>query len=165
MSKELSRDEVRDRLFDAIEDERTGMLGLSESRMHFQPMTAFLERDTGQIWIFSGKDTDLVRESSGGRHAMFTFHAEKRGVWACLGGELSETFDRGRLEKYWSPMVAAWYPDGKDDPNLTMLRFDLHDAEVWVERKGPLKFAFETAKANLSRELPDWGQKSDLNFQ
>lgn len=165
MSKDLSQDDVQDRLFDAVDDTRTGMLGLSDSRSHFKPMTAFLERETRQIWVFSSKDDDLVRETADGRHAMFTFHAEKKGVWACLGGELSETIDRERLEKYWNPFVAAWYPEGKDDPNLTMLRFDLHDAAVWVEHKGPVNFVWETAKANLTKTVPDWGQKADLSFQ
>lgn len=165
MSRELSRQELQERLYDAIPDGTTGMLGLSESRSHFQPMTAYLDRDSDVIWVYSSKDTDLVREAAGGRHAMFTFHAEKKGLWACVGGELTETYDRTRLEKDWSPILAAWYPDGKDDPNLAMLRFDLHDAEIWIERKGPLKFLWETAKANVTRDLPDWGQKGEVNFQ
>lgn len=165
MSKELSREAIEERLFDAIDDVRTGMLGTVQPPMHFQPMTAFLERDTRQIWIFTHRDTELVRNAGQGHHAMFTFYSEKKGVWACLGGELTETCDRERMDRYWGPMVAAWYKDGKEDPNLTMLRFDLHDGDVWVEQKGPVKFAWEMAKSNLSKTTPDWGQKADLNFQ
>lgn len=165
MSKEPSREDLQARLFDAIDDARAGMLGLVGSSDHFQPMTAFLEREANRIWIFSGKSTDLVREAAGGRAAMFTVHAEKAGVWACLAGTLTETFDRGRIDRYWNPFVAAWYPDGKDDPDLTLLRLDLEDAEVWIERKGPLRFAWETVKADLTGDTPDWGRKGEVNFQ
>jgi hypothetical protein len=32
----------------------------------------------------------------------------------------------------WNPWVAAWY-QGKDDPKLTLLRFDPDHAEVWLD--------------------------------
>ena len=29
------------------------------------------------------------------------------------------------------PAVAAWFPQGRTDPNLLMLRMDLGEAEIW----------------------------------
>lgn len=62
-------------------------------------------------------------------------------------------------------MVAAWYPDGKDDPRLALLRFDVEDAELWVTDAGPIKVAFEVARANLGDRQPDLGDRAHLNLR
>ena len=153
--------DVKKRLWKAIDERHgTGMLGLMDSDQHFQPMTAFVEEDAGQIWFFTRKDTDLARATAGGM-AMFTI--QTNDVQACIGGRLTETFDRARMDKYWNSVVAAWYPNGKDDPNLTMLRLDLEDAEVWISAN-PVKFAWEVAKANATHSTPDAGDKAHVDF-
>ena len=73
-------------------------------------------------------------------------------------------YDRERMDKYWNATVAAWYPNGKDDPRLTLLRLDARDAEVWISEAGPARFAWEIAKANATREQPDLGGHTRLNL-
>lgn len=149
-------------LWDAIEKERTGMLGLMGADQHFQPMTAFLERDSRQIWFFTYRDTDLAQATAEGGHAMFVL--QQKDLQACIGGRLTQVQDRERMDRFWNPMVAAWYPDGKDDPRLTLLRLDCDDAQVWITEAGPVRFAFEIAKANMGKDRPDLGERRDLNF-
>jgi general stress protein 26 len=153
---------VETRLWDAIEKERTGMLGLVGSDQHFQPMTAFLERESQEIWFFTYVDTDLAEAAQSGGHAMFVF--QQKDLQACIGGRLTVSADRERMDRYWSPMVAAWYPEGKDDPRLTLLRLDCEDARVWITEAGAARFMFEIAKANMSKDRPDLGERRDLNF-
>ncbi|MBA4001389.1 pyridoxamine 5'-phosphate oxidase family protein [Brevundimonas sp.] len=167
MTHHLDRKDAEERLFKAIEDTRVGMLGVSGGEpRHMQPMTAFAERDAGELWFFIYRDTDLLRDvnASGGHHAMFCLISKDREIYACLGGELEEHFDRERMERYWSPVVAAWYPDGKDDPRLTLMRMQLDDAQIWISEAGPVRFAFEIAKANMTKEQPDLGDRANIQF-
>jgi len=154
---------VQTRLWDEIEKRGgTGMLGLTRSGDHYQPMTAFVERGANQLWFFTRQDTDLVRELGEASTAMFVFQADR--LQACIGGALTTAYDRGRMDKYWNPVVAAWYPGGKDDPQLTMLRLDCVDAEVWINDEGPVRFAVEIAKANATHQTPDAGGRAHLDF-
>jgi general stress protein 26 len=162
MTHTLTNAEVRDRLWDAIDDHRTGMLGLQGSDQHFQPMTAFVERDADVLWFFTRRDTDLAASLASGQAASFIF--QDRKLQACLDGRLSLEHDRARIDRYWSPHVAAWYPEGKDDPQLTLLRFDVDEAAVWITEGGLFKYALELAKANASKTLPDVGERRDLNL-
>ena len=167
MTEHLDRKDAEDRLFKAIEDTRVGMLGVAGGEpRHMQPMTAYVEREANELWFFTYRDTDLVRDvnASGGHCAMFCVISKDREVYACLGGELEEHFDRERMERYWNPVVAAWYPEGKDDPRLTLLRMRLDDAQMWLSQAGPVRFAFEIAKANMTRDQPDLGGRADIQF-
>jgi len=158
----LSQSDVEDRLWKAIEDHHTGMLGLLGDRHHFQPMTAFVERETNTLWFFTRKDTDLAQSVTAGDGAAFIYTDRK--LQACIDGRLSLAHDRERIDRYWNAHVAAWYPEGKDDPELTLLRLDVTDAAVWITEGGLLKYAFEVAKANASKSTPDVGERRDLNF-
>jgi general stress protein 26 len=155
--------QVQERLWRELSDERTAMLGIvSAEPQHFQPMTAFVERETNDVWFFTYKDTDLAEAVGTGAQAMLVFQRDK--IWACIGGRLTLEHDAERMNKYWGPVVAAWYPEGKDDPRLTMLRLNCEDAQVWISDVGPAKFAWEIARANATRSTPDLGGRADLNL-
>jgi len=156
--------DVEDRLWKEVHKQRFGMLGLTASHQHYQPMTAFAEPDNELIWFFTRDDTDLAKAVSADSKAMFIVQSKDQDIHACIGGALALDNDRSRIEKYWNPMVAAWYPQGKDDPHLTLLRFTPDNAAVWLSEGGPVKFAFEIAKANLTHTTPDLGSRASLNF-
>jgi general stress protein 26 len=155
--------EIEERMWEAIQKgQHTGMLGISGDGHHFQPMTGYVERETNQIWFFTYKDTDLAEAAVSGGHGSFIF--QSRDLWACIDGTLTVDHDRARIEKYWNVHVAAWYPEGKDDPRLTMLRLDCTEAGVWIAEGGPVKYAFEVAKANVTKTTPDIGERRDINL-
>jgi len=153
--------EVEDRLWREIEKHHVGMLGTSGSDS-LQPMTAFVEMGSRKLWFFTRKSTDLVQEVGGGRDGVFVFQQDD--VQACITGRLVEDRDTARIEKFWNPVVAAWQPGGKDDPELTLLCMDPENAEVWVSKSGPARFAWEIARANVTGDEPDVGGRANLNF-
>jgi general stress protein 26 len=155
--------QAEDRLWKEIDDHRQGMLGVvGGTPHHFQPMTQFAERENRTLWFFTRTDTDLVHHIEEGK-AMFIIQDDK--FQACIGGRLVQDRDQTRIDRFWGPMVAAWYPEGKDDPHLTLLRFDLEDAELWVTEAGPIRLAFEVARANVSRHEPDLGSRAHLDLR
>ena len=72
-------------------------------------------------------------------------------MFARFAGNLVEETDRARLDKQWSNWVEAWFPGGKDDPNLLMLRMDLGDASIWGGELGMIN----TAKMALGMDVTD----------
>jgi general stress protein 26 len=161
--KTLSQTEIEERLWKAVEaNHRTGMLGVNGDGHHFQPMTAFIERETNQIWFFAHNDSDLALAAEGGAEA--TYIVQTDDLWACIDGRLTADHDQARIDRFWNVHVAAWYPQGKEDPRLTLLRFDGADAGVWLSDAGPMKYAIEVAKANVTKSTPDIGEQRDINL-
>jgi len=129
---EQTAEEIEDRLWAEIDKGRFGMLGLVGQSMHFQPMTAFTERPEGKIWFFTYRDSDLARKVGDGAKAMFVVQSKDQDMQACVGGLLTQDHDVDRIETFWGPMIAAWFPEGREDPRLTLLRFDCSDAATWT---------------------------------
>ncbi len=163
----LTAAEAENTFWDSLKKSNTGLLGLDQPGYHAQPMTAFREEETGTIWFFTRDDTDLAKDAAipGGQSAMFHYGSKDQNVWACIHGDLSvHGPDREIIDRHWNPVLAAWYPEGKDDPHLTILRFDAGDGRIWVNEGGFFKFAYEIAKANVTKTLPDAGGVRDVNL-
>lgn len=50
-----------------------------------------------------------------------------------MQGTLSLDNDRATIDRLWNRFVAAWFEGGKEDPRLALLRFDPHEAEIWLD--------------------------------
>jgi general stress protein 26 len=126
--------ELREKLWKALESDRTVMLGLAGvDEGHSQPMTAQLSDDgSGAIWFFTARDVDLVRTLGDGGRAVAHFAAKGHDLFASIHGRLAPSNDRAMIDRLWNRFVAAWYEGGKDDPKLQLLRLDPEHAQVWL---------------------------------
>ena len=118
------------------------MVGLTGTGEHSEPLTAQLDKDQiDTLWFFVGKDNRLAK----GGQAMAQFVSKGHDYFACLSGTARIDNDRAMVDKLWSRAAEAWFPGGKDDPNLALLRFDIDDAELWeadMSLGGKLKMLF-----------------------
>ncbi|MDG4851430.1 MULTISPECIES: pyridoxamine 5'-phosphate oxidase family protein [unclassified Mesorhizobium] len=126
--------ELEAKFWKALKSDMTMMIGLDGSNIIPRPMTAQLEKDdTGPIWFFTAKDTELPMGLSGGDQATATFVSKGHDLFATVQGKLCVDNDRAVIDRLWNPYVEAWFEGGKDDPKLTLLRFDPDRAEIWLD--------------------------------
>ena len=163
--KDMNPQELRERLWKEIDEARIVMLGLVGGEPHhMQPMAVFGDKTGDALWFFTKTDTDLVHQTGSRHDAMVCLMAKDMEFQACIHGDLVPDTDRVKMDAFWSPFVSAWYPDGKDDPDLIMMRLDPKDARVWVSKRGPISYPLEIAKANATHSLPDVGGKADVQL-
>ena len=128
--------EIEHKFWKALRSDMTVMLGLAGvDEGHTRPMTAQLDgdEDRGPIYFFGSKETELVSELKTDGRSIATFASKGNDVFATIHGTLSIDNDRAVIDRLWNSFVAAWYPGGKDDPNLTLLRLDADRAQVWID--------------------------------
>ena len=129
------------KFWDALDDSPFVMLGLKGSG-YTRPMTAQIDENR-QIFFFASRDEELVKGLAQSARALATYASKGHDLFATVDGTLVVDNDREKIDRLWSPMVAAWYEDGKDDPKLVLLRFDTGSADIWEASAGSaLKAAF-----------------------
>lgn len=125
--------ELEAKFWKALKSDRTLMLGLDGVEDgHARPMTAQAENERSPIWFFTAKDNALVRLLAKNDRAIASFVSKGHDLFATIHGRLSVDNDPGTIERLWNPFVAAWYPGGKTDPTLALLRLDAETAEIWL---------------------------------
>lgn len=128
MYTEGNADELKTRFWHALQHSAFVMLQLDTDPDTASPMTAQLDKDANSaIWFFTSKNSHFAQLGA----ATATFSAKGHDLFARFHGNLVVETSRARLDKQWSNFVAAWYPGGKDDPNLLLLRLDLGEATIW----------------------------------
>ncbi len=111
------------------------MLGLQGVDDAFtRPMTA--QVDGGQLWFFAAKSEDLVKDLTKSNRAIATYTSKGHDLFASIKGTLVLDNNRGVIDRLWNPIIASWYKDGKDDPDLALIRFDADSADVWEADAG-----------------------------
>jgi general stress protein 26 len=163
--KVLNEAEAAEEFWDHIARTRTCMLGINAQEQHLQPMTAFAEPDTGLIWFFTSDQADIVRDTLSENAARLVFVAKDHEVYADIFGTLTVDNDRERIERFWNPVVAAWYPGGKNDPSLTLMCFAPHEGQIWVAKTGMLRFAMAIVRANITKTPPKEGGVAQVHFR
>ena len=154
--------EIEEQFWGALEDSPFVMLGLDEARgSAMQPMTALFDdqdRERGCVWFFTAKDHDLTRALGQDNHAVASFASKGHAVFASLRGRLVLDESRSEIDRLWNPVIAQWY-EGKGDPKLALLRFEVDDAKIWQsDVTGFLKPAFN----KLFGRKPDAGMKEKV---
>lgn len=129
-----SERELESKLWRVIKSDRTMMLGLDGAEHgHTRPMTAQLDTENGPIWFFAARDNVLVGKLAESRRAFATFASKGHDLFATIQGTLALDDNKEMIDRLWNRFVAAWFPGGKSDPNLALLRFDPEHAEVWID--------------------------------
>lgn len=127
--------DLRHKFWEALAESPFVMLQLDQHPASSAPMTAQLDKQANHaIWFFTTRDNHFAP----GGAATATFIAKGHDLFARFAGTLVEETDRARLDKEWNNLVEAWFPGGKADPNLLMLRMDLGDASIWAGEVGVL---------------------------
>jgi len=154
--------EIEEKFWDALESSPFIMLGIEGARDGAtQPMTAQFEdqdKEAGILWIFTAKDHDFTRAMGRSNRGIAAYSSKGNDVFASLRGTLSIDHDQATVERLWNPIVAEWY-EGKDDPKLALVRFDVEDAKIWLSDLGGfIKPAFN----KLLGRKPETGMKEKV---
>ena len=105
------------------------MAGLMDSHEHHIPLTAQLDEDqVDTLFFFIARDNRLAR----GGAAMAQFASKGHDFFACLSGRARVDDNPALIDKLWSKQAEAWFPGGRNDPNLALLRFEIESAERWA---------------------------------
>ena len=131
-----------------------GLEGVEDSRT--RPMTAQVDRpddakveDGGTLYFFASRTESLVAAIGPMQRAVATYASKGHDLFAHLHGTLRLDMDRAVIDRQWNPIIASWYKDGKDDPDLALVRFDVDQANLWKAETG------STLKAAAMKALFD----------
>lgn len=148
--------ELKHDFWKAMTDSPFVMLQLDTDADSAAPMTAQLDKDANhEIWFFTSRGNHFAKLGP----ATFTFASKDHAVFARVHGLLSIETSRERLDKHWSSQVQAWFPGGKDDPDLVMLSMKLGEASIWVASKMGV---LGTARLMLGLDMRDKAQHTHV---
>lgn len=128
-----SRAEHIQQLAGLIKDIKVAMLTThgEGGRMVSRPLGTQQAEFDGDLWFATGIDSDKVREISADDRVNVAYTSSDSNTFVSVSGRASIVQDRTRIDALWSPAMKLFFPQGKDDPNLCLIRVKAETAEYW----------------------------------
>lgn len=146
--------------WDRLDDVRTGLLDVDDRRL---PMSPKADADAGCIWFITARGTPMAEAAAAGADSAYSLCDDGQGLYGTVKGRLSVSNDAEKLDEVFGLIASSWFEEGKDDPDLMLIRFDPSTAELWVG-KGTAAFFYQIAKAQLTGDTPDLGDHGTVMF-
>ncbi|MDH5823939.1 pyridoxamine 5'-phosphate oxidase family protein [Luteimonas sp. RD2P54] len=132
MSDPDRSDHIR-KLAELIEDVDIAMLTTvgPDGRLVSRPLgTQEVEFD-GDLWFATGADSGKVAEIRANPQVNVAYASAAKNTYVSVSGKASIVDDREKIERFWSPAMKVFFPEGKDDPNLRLIHVAAESAEYW----------------------------------
>jgi general stress protein 26 len=155
------RNAPEDTLWTELEAVEAGMLGISGSGQHMQPMAHFVDTESNRLWFLTTRGTDLAKALQPDSTAHFVIISENHDFYACMSGPISEMEDAPIKDALWQTTAADHYVDGKDDPALMMIALELSDAALWALSKGESHHRWQSGSEDAGDET---GVRNHVTF-
>lgn len=116
----------------------------------------------GDLWFFSQDPSNKVEEILANPQVNVALQAGKG--FLSISGHAEIVHDRAKVEQLWSKAVEAWFPEGKDDPTVSLILVHADTAEYWATDEPRVITAFKVAKAAVTGGQPDVGENRTVEL-
>ena len=137
---------------------------LNKVPLNTRPMGAQQVDEEGNIWFFSMKDSHKNDEIEQDNKVQLFFANKGSNEYLSVYGEASEVEDKEKAKELWNPLAKAWFKDGVDDPNLSLLMIKPLDVYYWDTKTNKAVSLIKIAVSAITGSTSDDGVEGKLNL-
>jgi len=150
-SHENERDQ--EKLFKIIKNVKFAMLTTlnNDGTLHSRPMiNKQADSVHGELWFFTQRSAHKVTEvRAGSEEVNVSYSDPENQAYVSISGRADLIDDNIKKQDLWSDSLRPWFPKGLDDPDLTLLRINIVEAEYWDASSTIVQKIVGLAKAKL----------------
>jgi general stress protein 26 len=162
----MTRREAIERLWELIGDIDFTMLTTHEAdgTLRSRPMSTQQTEFDGDLWFLTSLETTKVPEIEANPQVNLSYARPDKQRYVSVSGTAHIIDDRAKLEELWSPIYKVYFPEGKDDPSLRLIRVVVEQAEFWEGPNGLIPTLVGFAKA-LSGQPDELGENEKIQLK
>jgi general stress protein 26 len=132
--------------------------------VHVRPLGLLgdVEHFGGVLWFFADRRSRKVDESADGVPVSLVCQNDDASVYLHLTGSVTTVRDLPKMRELYTPLLRTWFPDGLDDPHLTLIKFDASEGAYWDSPGGTLRLLAAFARSIVTSSPGRGGTHGDL---
>ncbi|WP_234031233.1 pyridoxamine 5'-phosphate oxidase family protein [Mycetocola zhujimingii] len=131
-------------------------------QLHSRPLATQESDFDGDLWFFTQDPSSKVDDIRSNDQVNAAFESGKG--YLSISGSATLVHDRDKINELWSPALEAWFPDGKDDPTVALIKVSAQSAEYWATNEPGVVTMFKIAKAVVTGSQPDIGDNKSVDL-
>ena len=154
------------KLIDKIKDVDTAMMTTADDdgSLRSRPMRNMQIKEDGLIWFFTGYESAKSHELKNDSHVNLSYADPSNNLYVSVSGRASLSRDKAKIDELWNPAMKAWFPEGKDDPNVGLIKVTIDKAEYWDSPNSAVVHLYGVVKAAITGERADPGENKKINL-
>lgn len=134
--------------------------------LHSRPMSVNGEIDpNGDLWFFTGVSSHKVSEVAQSPKVNASFADPDNQRYVSVTGVAELVRDRKKIDELWKPEFKMWFPEGKEDPEVALLRVRLEKAEYWDSPSSSVSHALSFLSSLVTGEQPVVGENKKIELK
>ncbi|AMR33321.1 pyridoxamine 5'-phosphate oxidase [Mucilaginibacter sp. PAMC 26640] len=161
-----SKTESLQYLQDKIKEVKTAMLTTYNPEKGFssRPMGTANVDTEGNIWFFTNEYSEKASEISVENTVSLTYSDPGNHTYLSIIGEAEFVDDKAKMKEFWNPFIKAFFPEGIEDPKLTLIKITPTDAEFWDSSSSSMVVMFNMLKAVVTGKRYGEGEHGKIDL-
>ena len=133
---------------------------------HSRPMSSNGDIDpNGNLWFFTSASSHKVNEVAGSPKVNVSFADPEHQRYVSVTGSAELVRDRNKIDELWRPAFKMWFPEGKEDPEVALLRVTLEKGEYWDSPSSTIGYALRFVSALVTGKQPEFGENKKVDLK
>lgn len=103
-----------------------------------RPMSVQKVCDQGNFWFLSSSESTKNEEIQVDERVQLFFLNVSDSEFLTVYGKASISRDKQKIAELWTPIAKAWFPEGKEDPRVTVIKVAPEEAFYWDTKDGKI---------------------------
>ncbi|MEO5585910.1 MAG: pyridoxamine 5'-phosphate oxidase family protein [Flavobacteriales bacterium] len=103
-----------------------------------RPMSAQQVDDEGNFWFLSSLSSLKDQEVMTDPYVQLLFANQGDAEFLSVFGTATIVMDMAKKRELWSELAKAWFPNGVEDPDLTVLKVKPMESYYWGTKNGKM---------------------------
>lgn len=166
MGQHLSKTEAIKKFRELVHDVNVCMFTTIDDQgaLFSRPMSTAQIDEEGNAWFFTNEFSEKIQEISKNNTVYLIYSHIGKNIYVTVKGSCVATVSRKKIDELWSPLLKSWFPLGKDDPKLCLVKVITEEAYYWNSGANSMTTYFNMLKAIANKEKYEEKDVGKLNL-
>ncbi|NVO33285.1 pyridoxamine 5'-phosphate oxidase family protein [Hymenobacter lapidiphilus] len=141
-------------LLDKIKEVRIAMLTTQDNDGSLRSRPMYTQKPDGSsaLVFLTDKDSAKVYEVKKDSHVNLSYGQPDDNIYVSVSGRANAYRDQAEINKLWSEPMRAWFPKGKEDESIYILKVEIDKGEYWDTPSSLITQAYAYVRALATGE-------------
>ncbi len=127
------------------------------------PMSTQKVCDQGNFWFLSARSSQKNKAIATDPRVRLLYANTSANEYLSVAGKAEIIDDMAKKKELWNPIAKAWFPDGVDDKELTVVKVKPDQGHYWDTKSGKLVSTMKILAAAVTGNAPDAGVEGTIS--
>lgn len=144
------------KLFELIKDVKVTMMTTVDANgmLNSRPMWNNDIDQNGDLWFFTKLHTLKAAEIGKEHQVNLAYSDPSSENYVSVAGKAEIVRDQSIIDEKWNASLKTWFPNGKDDPEVALIRVQPLKGEYWDSPNSTMLHIYGYVKASLTGKSP-----------